>query len=158
MSDATTTDKTPGDDPLAGLRVQECLTEAEVAACYPVMHELRDTMDRETFLARVAIARADGYRLFRFEDDGGVVALLSCHLAHELTFGRSLYIDELVVTAKRRSGGLGAALLRFAEDLAKQQGCSALRLHSGLKRTDSHRFYEANGVMRRGYVFAKPFD
>ena len=56
------------------------------------------------------------------------------------------------------STGVGAALLAVAEDWARAQGFSTMRLRSNVIRERAHRFYEREGYRRikSQAVFRKP--
>ncbi|MCQ5134362.1 GNAT family N-acetyltransferase [Coprococcus eutactus] len=45
------------------------------------------------------------------------------------------------------------ALLNHSKELAKQSGCKAITLDSGLPRTGSHGFYEHYGFEKSSYGF-----
>lgn len=139
-----------------------CRDAQSVAACYDVMHELRDGLDRAGYDERVAAAAAQGYRLaraeVRAEDRSQIVGVIGYRLWNDLVFGRSLFVDDLVVAAARRGGGIGQALLAYAEAEARREGCAALRLNSGLWREDAHRFYDAFGLHKRGFAFVKALE
>lgn len=64
----------------------------------------------------------------------------------------------LVVDESVRSTGVGAALLAAAEDWARAQGFSTMRLRSNVIRERAHRFYEREGYRRikSQAVFRKP--
>ncbi|WP_420345802.1 GNAT family N-acetyltransferase [Pelagibius sp.] len=145
-------------DRQAAVTVIACRDAESIAACYDVMHELRDGLGRASYEERIAEARAQGYRLARAEDRGQTVGVIGYRLWNDLVFGRSLFVDDLVVAAARRGRGVGQALLRHAEEVARREGCAALRLNSGLWREDAHRFYDAFGLHKRGYAFVKSLE
>lgn len=131
--------------------------EADLRAAFPVMRELRAGLtDADAFVARVRRAEAGGYRLLLAEHDGEITGVLGYRLIEDLAWGRSFYIDDLVVTARRRGGGEGAALMAHAVALAREAGCEAVRLCSGLSRTDAHRFYERLGMTKTSFAFRLP--
>ncbi len=49
------------------------------------------------------------------------------------------------VAAGLRGQGIGAALMRDAEDQARAAGCGLLQLTTNKARPDAHRFYERLG-------------
>lgn len=51
-------------------------------------------------------------------------------------------ILALSVDENNRSNGIGAALLRTAEEWAREQGARRVRVRSNVIRKDAHRFYE----------------
>ena len=59
-------------------------------------------------------------------------------------------IAALVVKEECRGNGIGQKLLVQAENWAKSQGISIVRVRSNTKRSDAHRFY-----MREGYTISK---
>jgi len=121
-------------------------TDAEIAACFPVMHELRPHLEERAFVARIRVQQSQGYELAYIEEQGEPLATAGFRIGENLAWGRFLYVDDLVTTAEHRSKGYGALLLRWLCDLAKERGCSELHLDSGVQRTDAHRFYEREGM------------
>ena len=64
-------------------------------------------------------------------------------------------ISALVVDEGARGSGVGAALLKGAEQMARAAGCAHMELSSGLKREAAHRFYLAQGYQERPKRFIK---
>jgi GNAT superfamily N-acetyltransferase len=130
-------------------------SEEEIAACYPVMRELRPHIAAHDFVARVRSLEPAGYRLAYLRSGEGIVAVAGFRIAENLAWGRFLYVDDLVTLAARRSQGLGRALLDWLRAYAVEHRCGQLHLDSGLQRVDAHRFYEREGMSRAGYHFAE---
>jgi GNAT superfamily N-acetyltransferase len=59
------------------------------------------------------------------------------------------------VKAARRSGGIGARMMEFAEEHARAQGAALLELTSNKTRGAAHRFYERLGFSRSHEGFKK---
>jgi GNAT superfamily N-acetyltransferase len=77
--------------------------------------------------------------------DGGLIAL---HRIPRLAEGDTLArITALVVTPERRGKGVGQALLRAGEEVARRWGSHLLEVSSGRRpeRDAAHRFYPAEG-------------
>jgi len=129
---------------------------ADPAAAEAVLRVLRGQLDDAGFTGRLAAAVAQGYAVIAACDGPAMVGALGYRLTCDLRWGRSLFVDDLVVLPDRRGQGIGAVLMRAAEDIAAAEGCDALRLCSGLDRTEAHRFYEAQGMDRMSLHFAKP--
>jgi GNAT superfamily N-acetyltransferase len=66
----------------------------------------------------------------------------------------------LIVGDGARGSGVGAALLRAAEDWARRQGYTKLRVRSNVVRERAHRFYLRAGYVerKRQVVFDKALD
>ena len=64
-------------------------------------------------------------------------------------------LESVYVRADRRGGGVGATMLRAAEDLARAAGCYRIQLTSRNPRLDAHRFYRALGFEQMSQGFKK---
>lgn len=124
---------------MSTVRIAE--TDAEIAACFEVVHELRSHLVREDFVARVRLQHQAGYRLAFISEHGVAVAAAGFRIATFLAWGRALYVDDLVTSARLRSRGHGKALLDWLAAHARANGCEQLHLDSGTQRKDAHRFY-----------------
>ncbi len=130
-------------------------TDAEIAACYPVMRELRPYIAEEQFLSRVRSQEGAGYRLAYIEERTGVVAVAGFRFGETLAWGRFLYVDDLVTLPGQRSKGHGAKLLSWLKEQAEKEGCEQLHLDSGIQRKEAHRFYEREGMTMTSFHFVE---
>lgn len=105
---------------------------------------------REGFRRAVAHPEAD---VLLAVDGDSVVGLASVYADFlSIRYGKRCWLQDLVVTASRRSDGIGALLLAAAADWARERGCTHLELASGAGRKNAHRFYLSQG-MTQGMVF-----
>jgi GNAT superfamily N-acetyltransferase len=130
-------------------------TDSEIAACYPVMRELRPHIEEENFLSRVRNQEVAGYRLAFVEHAGGLVAVAGFRVGENLAWGRFLYVDDLVTLPAHRSKGVGASLLSWLREFAAKEGCQQVHLDSGMQRKDAHRFYEREGMSVASFHFVE---
>ena len=54
-------------------------------------------------------------------------------------------VENVIVNAAVRGGGIGAAMMAWAVEEARRHGCSQVKLTSNNKRADAHRFYARLG-------------
>lgn len=135
------------------MTVRIAVTDAEIAACYPVLLELRPHLEQDRFLSRVRAQERAGYRLAFLPEGSAVVAVAGFRLGENLAYGRYLYVDDLVTAAVHRSQGHGAKLLGWLRGYAAEAGCARLHLDSGVQRKDAHRFYEREGMALSSFHF-----
>lgn len=135
------------------IRVAE--TDAEIAACFPVMHQLRTDLGESEFVSRVREQVSHGYKLAFMDEETGVVAVAGFRTGQNLAWGRFLYVDDLVVSSARRSHGCGAKMLDWLRAYAISASCGQLHLDSGMQRPDAHRFYEREGMSKAGFHFVE---
>ena len=88
--------------------------------------------------------------------DGPVVAGVAVYRVYENTFqGGQLYVDDLVTDEKRRSTGVGRALLAYLEQKALAADLENLALDSGTQRQQAHKFYFREGMVVTSFHFGK---
>ncbi len=86
---------------------------------------------------------------------GRVVGLASVYVdVNTIRFGRRCWLEDLVVTASRRGGGIGRRLLDAASEWGRVYRCTHLGLVSAAARRDAHRFYVANMAVMQHFTRA----
>ena len=89
--------------------------------------------------------------------EGGAVLGVAVYRVSENTFeGLHLYVDDLVTDEKRRSRGVGRALMDYLQGLALAADCEATTLDSGTQRTQAHKFYFREEMVVTSFHFRKP--
>jgi GNAT superfamily N-acetyltransferase len=116
--------------------------DAEIAATFDAMKELRTHLAREEYTALVQrLMRERGFVLAAVLEEGHVKAVAGYHYGESLAWGKYLYVDDLSTPAAQRSSGYGKLLLDWLKEEARRQGCRQLHLDSGVQRHAAHRFY-----------------
>lgn len=82
-------------------------------------------------------------------DEGRIVGLLSVAF-YDVPSGRKAWIEDVVVDAAARGGGVGEALVRAALNVAREEGAVRVMLTSNPARRAAHRLYERMGFERYG--------
>lgn len=132
--------------------VQSAVTDAEIRACWPVLHQLRPDLAADALVPAVRRMEAHGFRLAYATDAGGAVrAVAGYRVTEMLRTGLMLEVDDLVTDAGDRSRGHGRALMAWLVGEARRLGCSVLELDSGVQRHAAHRFYFREGMHILGY-------
>lgn len=96
------------------------------------------------------------YQIFVVCDGDKMVGYIGCvsYLAFELE-KEGMKIIALAVSKDYRRKGIGAQLLKTAEQWAKENNIEVILLNSGLPREDAHTFYESQGYFKKSYGFIK---
>ena len=127
----------------------------DMSAAVPVLRLLRGAVPEAVLAARLEAARREGYRVLLAYEGGDVTGVLGFRVTTDLCWGRTFYVDDLVVRPEWRGQGVGARLLARARETADEMRCDHLRLCSGLSREEAHRFYEAQGLRRSSLQFVR---
>ena len=90
--------------------------------------------------------------LFENKVVGFISMVQTMAMEHEIGY---LKINGLATQENFQRKGIGAQLLKHAENYALEKGISRLLLNSGFQRTEAHAFYEYEGFDKLSYCFAK---
>ncbi|GBG14664.1 GCN5 family acetyltransferase [Novimethylophilus kurashikiensis] len=131
-------------------------TEAEIHACFPVMHELRPHLEEASFVAQVQRQHHNhGYQLVYVVEQGQVVAAAGFRVGEYLAWGKTFYLDDLITASTTRQHGYGGRLLDWLLEKAGELGCRQFHLDSGMQRHDAHRLYLNKKLNITSHHFAK---
>lgn len=128
---------------------------------FEAMRALRPGLaDEQTFSRRVdELQRPEGYRLVGAFDGPGpaAVAVAGFRVAHSISWGRFLYVDDLSTAPDARRRGHGRRLLDWLLEEARRERCDQLHLDSGVgsARADAHRIYLNAGLQISAFHFAR---
>jgi ribosomal protein S18 acetylase RimI-like enzyme len=137
-------------------KIFQIKSQSDFVRCFSVLKELRQHLEFEEFIAIYKEAnKSNGYELVAIENNGEIVAVMGYRILWDLVRGKHVYVDDLVSTAARRSQGLGEELLRYAEGVARAEGCSTLRLCAVIENERAIKFYDRLGWAKRSYAFTK---
>jgi ribosomal protein S18 acetylase RimI-like enzyme len=125
----------------------------EIAACFPILVQLRPHLKAEHFISTVRAQERAGYRLAYLEVDGQPVAVAGYRISTKLSTGRFLFVDDLVTDEACRSKGYGSRLLTWLFDEAAHAGCQSVQLDTGVQRQDAQRFYERERMRWSAYRY-----
>ncbi len=130
-------------------------TEADIAACFPVMRVLRPHLaGPHEFAARVQRQTAAGYRILAAWRGETVVGLAGYRPQENLIRGPFCYVDDLVVRDESRRSGLGARLLTAVGTEARARGLPHLVLDTDVANFLGQRFYFRFGMLPVALRFA----
>jgi GNAT superfamily N-acetyltransferase len=122
------------------------MSDEDLMLCFPVMRELRPQLDEAGFLVRVRRQEGMGYRVVFVRGASGVVAVAGYRVMENLSWGRFLFVDDLVTVSAHQGEGAGSALFDWLVAEARREGCAQVHLESGVQRFGAHRFYLHKGM------------
>ncbi len=102
----------------------------EIESAFPVVVELRTHLDLEEFVSSVQHQSQLGYELWGAFEGRTILGAIGFRPVHSLSRGAHLFVDDLVVTEKQRTHGIGRALMDCAEREARRHGLGAVYLDS----------------------------
>lgn len=112
--------------------------------------QLADPLPDSYFKAFAAIDADSHHELIVAEMNGIVVGTLHLMFLPSVSFQGSLrsQVESVRVDSKVRNKGIGAQMMAYAIQRAKERGAHLMQLMSHETRTDAHRFYERLGFKK----------
>ena len=126
----------------------------DIALCYAILAELRPHLKEMDFVTTIQrLSESTGYKLV-YLIDGDAKAAAGYRVSEWLHSGKYLEIEDFITNSTDRSKGYGRQLFDWLVAQAKVEGCCQVRLVSGVKRTDAHRFYARQGMVHEAQYFS----
>jgi GNAT superfamily N-acetyltransferase len=118
------------------------VSDTDLKATYPVMKQLRTHLSEQEYVERAKRQQSKGgYIVAALEDEGQVRCVAGYRISECLSWGKFLYVDDLVSDQNERSKNYGKQMMDWLLAEARQNGCQELHLDSGVQRHAAHRFY-----------------
>jgi GNAT superfamily N-acetyltransferase len=118
----------------------------DITRTFDTFLELRPSLlNIETFVKQVIDQQKEGYEILAIQENDEIIACMGFRIITMLAWGKILYIDDLITSAKHRQKGCGKKLLNSATEIAKKRGCSQIHLDSGYHRHEAHKTYLKQG-------------
>ncbi len=94
------------------VEIRDVREDAEAAACYALMRELRPHLASEAaFIEQWRRQKTAGYRLWALWNDGAPITLAGFRIQDNLVHGLHLYVDDLITGETGRGKGYGQQVL-----------------------------------------------
>lgn len=123
---------------------------------FEVMKILRPHVSLESFLTIYKSAHEqDGYEVVGYINEDEVVAVMGYRILYDLVRGKHIYVDDLITMDQFRSKGIGQKFLTYAEEIAKKNHCSVVRLCTGIENLGGIQFYERQGYQKKAFAYSK---
>jgi len=95
------------------------------------------------------------YKVYVAESEGQVLGSFELLIMDNLANGGlpSGLVEDVAVAREAQGRGIGKAMMLFAMEECRREGCYKLALSSNQIRVEAHGFYEALGFTRHGFSF-----
>jgi GNAT superfamily N-acetyltransferase len=131
------------------------VTDARLLAAAEAVHrQLRPHLPPD-YAGRMKEVLAGGAEMAVAVEAGEVRGVTVFRVLEKTHSGRDLYCDDLVTDQKRRSAGVGRALMQYMEAVCVKRGCDTFSLDSGTWRQQAHKFYFREGMTITSFHFDK---
>ena len=126
--------------------VRELDGKAEMLNYLSVMQELYPSLTLEDYDTDLTAM------IFEGDDCLGIAGYW---IGTKLWCGKYLEIDNMVVSSKFRSRGVGKLIFNYLNEKAKEEGCSMMALDSYTANFKAHKFFYNEGFGPKGFHFIR---
>ena len=131
------------------------VTDAQLLAAAEAVHrQLRPHLPAD-YVARMEEVLRGGAQMAVAVEGGEVRGVTVFRILEKTHSGRGLYCDDLVTDEKKRSTGVGHALMEYMERMCRERRCDTFSLDSGTFRQQAHKFYFREGMTITSFHFDK---
>jgi GNAT superfamily N-acetyltransferase len=131
----------------------------EMLQTLDVLQELYPSLTPENYLADLKdMLPNNRYGQVAVFDGDTCVGVSGFWIGTKLWCGKYLEIDNLVVSAKVRSKGVGKMIFDYLAEKAKQEECSMVSLDSYTSNFKAHKFFYNEGFAPKGFHFINILD
>ncbi len=139
-----------------------CANAKDIESILGLLNELerpvpKNTSEKRVFKNKISQYITDKDKLILIAEQNskiiGIVSILLLPRLNRTMF--EMYIPELIVSKDHRKTGIGRLLIDSCIVLAKKEKCFRIRLESGHKRKNAHKFYNVLEFEQSALTFTK---
>lgn len=140
------------------MEVRELTTIEEMLANLPLLNEVYPSLTEKEYFEELSQMLPHNYGQVGVFMNGECVGLTGYWIGTKLWCGKYLELDNVVISAKHRSKGIGKRLFNYMEKRAKEENCTMLALDSYTTNFKAHKFFYNQGYAPKGFHFIHLLD
>ncbi|NBX38042.1 MAG: GNAT family N-acetyltransferase [Flavobacteriia bacterium] len=135
------------------MEILELTTLEDMLGTYEVLTELYPSLSLEQYREELRFMIQHNYSQIAVLEQQVFVGVSGLWLGNKLWCGKYLEIDNIVVSEKTRSKGVGKMMVDFIEKKARELGCNMVALDSYTTNFKAHKFFYNQGFTPKGFHF-----
>lgn len=135
------------------MEILELTTLEDMLGTYEVLTELYPSLSLEQYREELRFMVQHNYSQIAVLEQQVFVGVSGLWLGNKLWCGKYLEIDNIVVSEKNRSKGVGKMMVDFIEKKARELGCNMVALDSYTTNFKAHKFFYNQGFTPKGFHF-----
>lgn len=135
------------------MEIREITTKEEMLANLALLNEVYPELRREEYSEELDSMLPHNYGQVGVFDEGNCIGLTGYWIGTKLWCGRYMELDNVVISKKYRSKGIGQQLFDYMQTMALEKKCNLLALDSYTDNFPAHKFFYSQGYIPRGFHF-----
>jgi GNAT superfamily N-acetyltransferase len=140
------------------MKVIELTSVEEMMGTYEVLTELYPSLTKEEYTNELAFMTQHNYTQVVVMENECCLGVSGVWIGNKLWCGKYLEIDNIIVSEKIRSKGVGKMIVDYLEEKAKTLGCNMMALDSYTTNFKAHKFFYNQGFSPKGFHFIHLLD
>jgi len=135
------------------VEIIELKTKAEMLKHFELLQEMYPSLTKEAYSHELDFMLLHNYGQVAVFDGDICLGLTGYWLGYKLWCGKYLELDNIIVSSKYRSKGVGKLLFDYMHEKGKKEEVSMLALDSYTHNFKAHKFFYNEGFSPKGFHF-----
>lgn len=135
------------------MEVVEFKTKEDILEQLVILRELYPNMSRARLSEELDKMIPHNYGMIGVFEDNVCLGVTGYWIGTKLWCGKYLELDNVIVSKKSRSKGVGKLLFEHMKQKAMEENCTMLALDSYTDNFPAHKFFYREGFIPRGFHF-----
>lgn len=125
---------------------------------FALLNEFYPSLTYEDYSRELDTMIPHNYAQVAIYDNGECLGLTGYWIGSKLWCGKYLELDNVVISSKERSKGIGKKIFDYMKEKAISENCTMMALDSYTDNFKAHKFFYREGFVPRGFHFIQVLD
>lgn len=140
------------------MEIRELTTKAEMLEQLALLQEMYPSLTHEEYSNDLDAMIPNNYSQIAVFEDNECLGLSGIWCGTKLWCGKYIELDNIIVSSKSRSKGIGNLIFDYVQKMGEEQQVSMLSLDSYTTNHKAHKFFYNEGFGPKGFHFIKVLD
>ena len=140
------------------MEIRELTTKAEMLEQLALLQEMYPSLTREDYSNDLDAMIPNNYTQIAVFKNNECLGLSGIWCGTKLWCGKYIELDNIIVSSKSRSKGIGKLIFDYVQKMGEEQHVSMLSLDSYTTNHKAHKFFYNEGFGPKGFHFIKVLD
>ena len=132
------------------------IDRSDLLTIIPLLHTLNDgAISEETLKERTLEMAQQNYECLGIYKENDLIGICGMWFQTRHYAGKSCEIDHVIIDDNYRNLGIGGKMMDFIYDYVKTKNCNWVELNTYVHNFPSHKFYNNQDFVAKGYHFVK---
>lgn len=137
------------------MEIRDLKTKDELLSTFSIVKEMYPTLTFEVYTNDLDLMLSNNYGQIAVFEGDECLGLSGYWFGSKLWCGRYLECDNVIISEKHRSKGIGKVLFDHLQKKAEELDCTMMALDSYTDNFKAHKFFYNQGFVPRGFHFIR---